>query len=396
MGIFNPCDILMPKNADLNKWSVVACDQYTSEKEYWSRVFEYTKGVPSAYNLIFPEAYLETADFDATVLQINQNMREYLNADIFTEHKNCIIFTERTFKSGQIRHGLVGAVDLEEYDYSPSSKSPIRATEATVADRLPPRVKIRRNAPLELPHILMLISDKDDLVMGPLKKNKPKKMIYDFELMENGGHLRGYIADSSEELISRLTSLATDPLIAVGDGNHSLAAAKNCWEEIKPTLSDEERKTHPLRFALCEIVNLYEPSLVFEPIYRVFFGCEPDKLLEQMKRTIGKYSYSVHYVSEKHEGDITFSSDCHVESGAVTEFLEGYKKENGGTLDYIHGDSTAEAMGREHSNIAFMVSCLKKDDLFSTVNDFGPLPKKTFSMGNAEEKRFYTEARKLR
>lgn len=395
MGIFNPADILIPKNTPMNKWSVVACDQYTSEKDYWLRVKEYVGGAPSAYNLIFPEAFLDSVDFNEKVSEINASMKSYIDGDIFTEYKNTFVFTERTFSSGLVRHGLIGAVDLEEYDYSADSTTKIRATEATVSDRLPPRVTIRRNAPLELPHILMLINDKDDTVMGPLNASKPSNKVYDFDLMENGGHLRGYTVNSNEEIISRLNSLKTDPLIAVGDGNHSLAAAKKCWDEIKTTLSDSERKTHPMRFALCEVVNLYEDSLVFEPIYRVFFGCDSAKLISEMQNTDGKYSYTVKYVTENGSSFTTFKSDCHVESGAVTEFLENYKGIYGGKLDYIHGEQTAEDMGKAHGNIAFMVKCLNKDELFSTVNAFGPLPKKTFSMGNAEEKRFYTESRKL-
>ncbi len=395
MGIFNPCDILLPQNADMHLWSVVACDQYTSEKEYWENIGKAVGSAPSTLRLILPEAYLGTVDFDSAVSSINKTMQSYLDGGIFKEYKNAFIFVKRTFPSGAVRHGLVGAADLEEYNYKKDSTSRIRATEATVEDRLPPRVMIRRRAPLELPHILMLIDDAADYVMGGMKKSSPGKMLYDFELSGNGGHITGYLAEDNDKIIKAIDSLGTDPLIAVGDGNHSLAAAKKCWEEIKPSLSDEEKKNHPMRFALCEIVNLYEDSLVFEPIYRVFFGCEPDKLTGELSKSTGRYSYSVKCITEQGEKTVTFNSDCHIESGAVTEFLEGYMEKHGGRLDYIHGEESAENMGRKKGNIAFMVKCLDKSELFSTVNTFGPLPKKTFSMGNANEKRFYTEARKL-
>ncbi len=398
MGIFKPASILLPKNNSqdsMKKWSVVACDQYTSDKAYWSRVADFTAGSPSTLNLIFPEAYLSECDFDEKVSEINKTMRDYIDSDVFTEYGDTLVFVKRTFESGLVRCGLVGAVDLEEYDYSPTSLSEIRATEATVIDRLPPRVKIRKNAPLELPHILMLINDPKDTVMGGLKKNPPSEVLYDFELMENGGRIAGCRVSDNDEVINALNALGTEPLIAVGDGNHSLAAAKKCWEELKPTLTEAERQNHPMRFALCEIVNLYEASLVFEPIYRVIFGCDTAALLKEAAESTGKYAYSVECVTAGGSELVTLKSDCHIEAGAVTEFLEGYIKGHGGKIDYIHGDETARGFGRGEGNAAFMVHCLAKEELFKAVNEFGPLPKKTFSMGNAEEKRFYTEARKL-
>lgn len=395
MGIFNPCDILLPKNADMKKWSVVACDQYTSEKEYWDNLDKEVGDAPSTLRLILPEAYLGTVDFNSKVSEINKTMQSYLDSGIFSEYKDIFVFVKRTFPSGAVRHGIVGAVDLEEYNYAKDSTSAIRATEATVEDRLPPRVAIRRYAPIELPHILMLIDDKNDSVMGKMKSEPPKNVLYDFDLCGNGGHITGYQADDNDALMKAIDDLGTDPLIAVGDGNHSLAAAKKCWEEIKPSLTDSEKKHHPMRFALCEIVNLYEESLVFEPIYRLFFGCDTDSLFSALEKSTGKYSYHVKCVTSGGEKNVILNSDCHIESGAVTEFLEDYRKAHGGKIDYIHGESTAESMGREHGNAAFMVKCLDKSELFSTVNTFGPLPKKTFSMGNANEKRFYTEARKL-
>lgn len=380
----------------MTRWSVVACDQYTSEKEYWDRVTEFTKNYPSTLNLIFPEAYLSSVNFEEKISNINSSMQSYLDNGIFTEYKDALIFIKRTFVSGEVRCGLIGAVDLEEYDYSKDSTSNIRATEATVAERIPARVTIRRDAPIELPHILLLMDDKDDSVLGPLKENLPVKKLYDFNLMENGGKLEGYLIDNGEEILNALHKLSSNPLIAVGDGNHSLAGAKAAWEELKPTLSDDDKANHPMRFALCELVNLYEDSLVFEPIYRVFFGCDTDKLISEMSKSEGKFTHTVPYSFKNKKDTVTFSSDCHIPSGAVTEFLESFAKINGGTIDYIHGYETAEAMGEKEGNIAFFAPCLKKEELFETVNTYGPLPKKTFSMGHAEEKRFYTEARRIK
>ncbi|MBQ2942110.1 MAG: DUF1015 domain-containing protein [Clostridia bacterium] len=396
MSIFNKANILLPKNADMTKWSVVACDQYTSEKEYWDKVTENTKNTPSTINLIFPEAYLSTVDFEGKISEINSAMQEYLDKGVFEEYKDALIFVKRTFESGKVRCGLIGAVDLEEYDYSKDSTSNIRATEATVAERIPARVTIRRNAPIELPHILLLMDDKEDAVLGSLKKTVPGRKLYDFTLMEHGGKIEGYLIDNADEVLKTLHGLGTNPIIAVGDGNHSLAGAKAAWEEVKAALPDSEKENHPMRFALAELVNLYEDSLVFEPIYRVFFGCDEEKLLDAFCKSEGKFSHTVPYSFKGKKGDITFSSDCHIPSGAVTEVLEAYAKENGGKIDYIHGYETALTMGNADGNIAFFAPCLKKEDLFKSVNTYGPLPKKTFSMGHAEEKRFYTEARRIK
>ncbi len=396
MSIFNKANILLPKSTDMTKWSVVACDQYTSEKEYWDRVRENTKNYPSTLNLIFPEAYLATSNFEEKINEINSAMQEYLDCEIFEEYKDALIFVKRTFESGEVRCGLIGAVDLEEYDYSANSKSNIRATEATVAERIPARVTIRRNAPIELPHILLLMNDKKDAVLGDLKKKAPGKKLYDFTLMEHGGKIEGYLIDDAEEVLKALHSLDSDPLIAVGDGNHSLAGAKAAWEEVKADLRDSEKLDHPMRYALCELVNLYEDSLVFEPIYRVFFGCDEEKLLSTFKSSEGNFTYTIPYSYGDTKGEITFSSTCHIPSGAVTEILEAYAKKNGGSIDYIHGYDSAESMSKTKGNIAFFAPCLKKEDLFTSINTYGPLPKKTFSMGHAEEKRFYTEARRIK
>ncbi|MDP4134232.1 MAG: DUF1015 domain-containing protein [Bacillota bacterium] len=394
MSIFNTADILLPKNCDMTKWSVVACDQYTSEPLYWKKVEETADRAPSCLNIIFPEAYLSELDFDSKIKEVNNTMKEYLDNDIFTEYKDALIFVRRTFPSGEVRSGLIGAVDLEEYDYSALSSSPIRATEATVPERIPPRVAIRRNAPLELPHILLLIDDEKDSVIGPLKSAELKKL-YDFELMQDGGHIEGYLVNNNDAVLKAIHGLNKSPLIAVGDGNHSLASAKACWEEIKKTLPESVKENHPARYALCEVVNLHEKSLVFEPIHRVLFSCNPAKVTASMKEQKGKFTHKINFVTKEKSECFDFQSDCHLQSGAVSLFLDDYVSKYGGKVDYVHGDDTAESFGKQDGNIAFLIKCLRKEDLFDTVNAYGPLPKKTFSMGHANEKRFYTEARKI-
>ena len=301
MAVLNKANILLPKAADYQKWGVVACDQYTSEKEYWDRVKAYVGDAPSTFNLVYPEAYL--SEGDAYIDRINAHMAKYIENGVFEEHKNVYVYIERTLSGGRIRRGLIGTVDLETYDFSRGSKSKIRATEGTVAERIPPRVKIRQNAPLELPHAILLIDDKEDTV---IPHSCDKAPVYDFDLMENGGHIKGYIIDGAEAdaLSARFESYAEnvqDGLVfAVGDGNHSLATAKTCWENIKKNLSATEQENHPARYCLVEIENLYDAALEFEPIHRVLFDVEPAKVLESLKAFSaegkGENTHTVTYV----------------------------------------------------------------------------------------------------
>lgn len=399
MSIFNKADILLPECINMEKWSVVACDQYTAQPEYWNSVAEFVGDSPSALNLVYPEAFL--SEGDARIEKINNTMKDYLSKSIFATLKNSLIYVERTMNSGKIRRGVVGAVDLEEYDFSKGSKSAIRATEGTIIERIPPRVKIRENAPLELPHVLLLFNDEKDYIIGGIEKKKP---LYDFDLMEGGGHIAGWhiSGDDADAILGRIekfSKTAPDNLVfAVGDGNHSLATAKTCWENLKKTLSEEEQKNHPARFCLVEIENIHDKALEFEPIHRVVFGVS----LDQMLADLGEYYETSEYVSgisqelvlvsgERTETVQVLNPSSNLTVGTLQKFLD----DKGYDLDYIHGNDVVRKLSDRSDAVGFILPCPKKSELFETVILDGALPRKTFSMGEANEKRFYLEAKKI-
>lgn len=297
-----------------------------------------------------------------------------------------------------MRQGLVGAVDLEEYDFNKGAKSAIRATEGTVLERIPPRVKIREGAPLELPHIMLLADDINKTIIEPLA-DMEKSPLYDFELMQGGGRLKGWLlSDEAAEYalgaVEAFAETAADGLLfAVGDGNHSLATAKTCWEKIKPTLSAEERETHPARFCLTELVNIHSEALEFEPIHRVVFGCNPEELLTKLEKECGGGGHIIKYAYENKEGHINLSNkDAKLAVGA----LQGFLDRMGAEVDYIHGDNVTEELGKRAGNIGFLLPKPDKSDLFKSVIKDGALPRKTFSMGEAHEKRYYAEAKRIK
>ncbi len=419
MAIFKPADILLPENADFTKWSVVACDQYTSERDYWEDVKNIVGESPSTLNIIFPEVYLEDGDGEERIKKINEEMENYLNNGLFKEYNDSFIYVKRTQPNGKTRHGIVGMIDLEEYDFSKGSKSKIRATEGTIIERIPPRQRIRRNAILELPHILILIDDRDKAVVEPLEdKINDFKKVYDFDLMKNSGHITGYLVDetSKNNILKNIEKLGDVALFeekygvkdkgvlmfAAGDGNHSLATAKSCWEEIKQNLSDDEIKTHPARYALVELMNIHDEALEFEPIQRVIFDTEPKKLLDAL---VSYYDASyednggqkIDYTYGKNEGSIYVTkTDSNLPVGTLQKFLDKYLEENGGKIDYIHGNDVVKNLSMQDNTIGFMVGAMEKNDLFTTVIKDGSLPRKTFSMGEAADKRFYLECRKVK
>lgn len=416
MNTFKKADILIPKKEiDYKKWSIVACDQYTSEPEYWKSVEDEVGKSPSTLDIIFPEVYL--SEGDKRISSINQNMKKYIDDGIFEEHKNTLIYVRRDTGSGKIRQGIVGCIDLEDYDFSKGSVSLVRATEGTVLERIPPRVKIRENAPLELPHVMILIDDDKKQIIEPLSNECDKfQKLYDFDLIQDSGHLQGFkISDScADEILEKLDLLEKDYQIkydcnannklifAVGDGNHSLATAKTCWENLKPTLSDDEQKTHPARFALCEIVNLHDDSLEFEPIHRVVFNVDANKLINdfitktnaQIEDNGGQY---FEYVTKDERKKLYVNNPTSKLSvGTLQNFLDAYIKDNGGEVDYIHGEDVTVRLGSMDTNIGFILPAMQKNELFSTVIADGVLPRKTFSMGEAHEKRFYFECKKIK
>lgn len=420
MSIFGPADILLPRNTDFSKWSVVACDQYTSEPEYWEKAAAEAEGAPSSLNIIFPEAYLENKDSAERIKKINETMQSYIDGGIFEEYGNSMVYVERRQSDGRTRRGIVGAVDLECYDFSAGSQSPIRATEGTILSRIPPRQRVRENAPLELPHIIMLADDRERRIAESVEARKDElKLLYDFDLMLGGGHVTGRLLDEKavNDVLTGIEALADDDeynakygvsgggklVLAVGDGNHSLATAKTCWEELKKTLTPEQRKTHPARYALAELMNLHDDALEFEAIHRVVFGTEPEAMIEAMKE------YYPQITEEDNGGQCvgvvygdtekTFyikDAPSVIAAGTVQRFIDEYIGKNGGTVDYIHGGDVTRSLAAEPGRIGFILGSMGKDQLFETVIKDGALPRKTFSMGEAADKRYYLEARKIR
>ncbi len=419
---FSPADILLPHDCGLSKWAVVACDQYTSQPEYWERVDAYVGEAPSTLRLILPESKLESENVAEEIEKIQQTMTAYLEEDRLQTTENALIFVERKLQNGKTRLGLVGKLDLEQYSYEKGSGTPIRATEGTVLSRIPPRMRVRKGAPIELPHIMVLIDDPDKSIIEPLlplAKKEKLSMLYATTLMEDGGQIKGHrLTDSQvKEVEEKLTALA-DPqrfadfyhaegkpvlTFAMGDGNHSLATAKACWEELKPTLSEAERETHPARYALVELVNLHDDSLEFEAIHRVLFEVEPEALLRDFLAAYpGAHEgegegHQIRYRFGETQGVVTVPNPtAQLEVGTLQSFLDRYLEEHGGKIDYIHGEDVVASLSAQPNSIGFLLPPMGKDQLFPTVIFDGALPRKTFSMGEANDKRFYLEARKIR
>jgi hypothetical protein len=425
-------EILLPKSGvDLRKWAVIAVDQFTSQPEYWEQVEKITGDAPSTFHITLPEIYLEKPGEAERIQSIQQTMRRYLDAGIL-EPREGFVYVERAV-AGKTRQGLVMCLDLERYDYTKGSTSLIRATEGTIVERLPPRMKIRAGAPLELPHILVLIDDPQRTVIEPLSAAKSKlEKCYDFDLMLDSGHLTGYFVDSAhaDGVVAALRTLAQPQafaakygisaenpvlLFAMGDGNHSLATAKAVWEQMKPTVGMD----HPARYALIELENVHDEGLEFEPIHRVLFGLKTD-IYAALQTSFGaNYSYTPVASAEEmvrrvDNGDpqqqllgfVSGDKGCGVVGianpgsnlpvGSLQPFLDSFLKQGGAEkIDYVHGEDITVRLGSQPGNVGIYLPGMAKDDLFKTVILDGALPRKTFSMGEAREKRFYMEARKI-
>ncbi len=396
MSHFFPADILLPKE-NFEKWAVVACDQYTSERDYWMDVERMVEGYPSALNIILPEVYLKK-DNTKRINAINETMHEYLDDDVFNEYKNSMIYVERE-SNHTVRRGLVGLIDLEEYEYTSGTDALIRATEATVIDRLPPRIEIRKNASLEMPHILLLIDDAELSVIEPLSKNKSDyKEAYNFRLMKGGGIVKGWFLDdkSIEKVQSSIDRLmedkSRDMLFAVGDGNHSLATAKECYNLSKNPLQ---------RYALVEVVNIHDKSIEFEPIYRVLFNVDAKEFIDHFKiytdHVGGHDTQWFEYVSTKQSGFVEVKSTAKLPIGTLQAYIDRYIQAHPNVrVDYIHGSETVRNLCKAPNTLGFLFDGMKKSDLFPAISADGSLPRKTFSMGHAADKRFYIEARKIK
>lgn len=389
--------ILLPKDGvDLNKWAVVACDQFTSEPEYWEGVEKFVGDEVSTLKITLPEVYLESEDKAERIAKTVVEMKRYLNEGILEEKFEGMVLVDRKTKNMESRKGLIVALDLEKYEYTKGSKTLIRATEGTVESRIPPRLEIRKDALVELPHIMVLIDDPNKTVIEALFNENLEK-VYDFELMMNGGWIKGWkvadekiiekVADGLDKLIS-----ADGFLFAMGDGNHSLATAKTHWNNIKINLSDQEKENHPARFALVELVNVHDDGLEFEPIHRVIFNVDKNKLREY----IGGEGKEIDWVSEGVSEKIRIKeTGSNLAVGDLQKLLDQFVTENSEVkIDYVHGEESVKKLTRGN-NVGLMLPGMKKEELFPTVEKDGALPRKTFSMGEAEEKRYYLEARKI-
>ena len=420
-------EILLPKSMDTKTWAIIACDQYTQDREYWKKVYEEVGDKPSTLKIMFPEVYLGDKDRKERIQKIKESMNNYIKDGIFAEPVKEMVYLERTTRYGRVRHGLVTSIDLEAYEWKPFTKALIRATEATIVERIPPRMEIRKEAIIETPHIMLLVNDpKGKLVEGIGKRVSGTEPIYSGELMQNSGSVKGWSIKSDDEIDfvkQNLNELARDNkqsdgsifLFAVGDGNHSLATAKATWDEYK---KNKNVNDDILRYALIEIVNIYDTGLTFEPIHRIIFKVNAKELMEELNKTIkGKFNKLENFEELKKKVENSKNSfgfintvdgktefnlleteinelPVSVLQPAIDEYMKNknIKKED---IDYIHGSDELLRLGSQNGNIAIFLPPINKDSFFATISQKGPLPRKSFSMGEADEKRFYIECRKI-
>ncbi len=395
MRVFTPAGILLPRVDDMTKWSCIACDQFTAEPEYWREAERIVGSEPSTLRLMLPEAWLGVRDSAAETRKIYAAMKDYVNRSIFRTVEQSFIYVERTLPSGAVRRGLVGKLDLECYDWAPGSATPVRATEGTVESRLPARVEVRRGATLEMPHIMVFIDDPENAVIPSAAGGEA---LYDFELMLGGGHIRGsrVTGEAAERLTAALEAPEGSVRFAMGDGNHSLAAAKRCWEQIKRNLPESELETHPARYALAEIVNIHDEAVTFEPIHRVLLETVPRGFIEEAAARLprGK-GQAVTLLAGRREMEIETGMPLGALVALVDELLGDWRREHGGEPDYIHGDEDARALGGRPSSVGVLLPRLEKAELFPYITEHGPYPKKSFSIGHARDKRYYLECRAI-
>ena len=410
-GIFIPGEILLPRVDDMSLWSVIACDQFTSQPEYWAKVEELVGDSPSTLRLMLPEAYLELPDQAQRSRSILHTMDEYLKSGLFRTLEKSYIYVERTLSGGKLRRGLLGLLDLEAYDYHEDSVSLVHATEGLVQERIPPRLALRREADLECAHLVLFFDDPDFRIYTETVRNEGE-LLYDFDLMLGGGHLRGWriSGEGADRLLGTLNRLA-DPgilrakygdsaapvLYAVGDGNHSLATAKQNWERIRETLTPAQREGHPARYTLAELVDLHEPSIEFEPIHRVLFDTDEHAFLEEAACRFPDRESAHPFRCLPAAGSATLSAQGTIGQAiaALDAFLLDYAHRHGGRIDYIHGMADAVALCSSPGRAALLMPEMNKRDLFPSIITSGVLPKKSFSIGPALDKRYYLECRKI-
>ena len=395
--------ILLPKpGTDMTAYAVIACDQFTSQVDYWDHLKELVGEKLSTLKMIYPEAYLENTNQDEYIKQINKNIEGYLKDNQLIDMGESFVLVERVTDYGVRRLGLVLAIDLEEYSYKRGVPCTIKASEATIEERIPPRLKIRKDAPIELPHTLVLFDDKDKTIVEPLyAKRNSLECVYDFELNQKGGHIRGYLIKDTQSVIKKFNDLFEKNnnglMFIVGDGNHSLATAKAHWENVKKTLSPEERKTHPARFALVEANNIYDDGIIFEPIHRILFDAGED-FVEGLK-TVCRGSSDVSYVYSQKLGKNPLKTPKNAAETyqIIQKYIDEYLSQHPETkVDFIHDEhSLLDIANKNPDSVAIVMPALGKSDIFEFVAKDMVLPRKSFSMGHASEKRYYLEAKKI-
>lgn len=431
-GIAIPELYLPNKDVNMQKWSIIACDQFTSEKEYWDDASNLVADSPSTLNLIYPECYLEDGDEEERIKNIEEHMNKYLKEDIIQASGKFFVLVRRETSSAQVRWGLVSAIDLEKYDFSVGSTSLVRATEGTIIERIPPRVKIRENAKLEFPHIMILLNDNERGIVEPLidkANNNQLEKIYDFDLMFGSGNIKGFKVDKENDLIQLLNGFASAGdlakfknlynnenllMYAVGDGNHSLATAKTIWEDKKKTNHNLDLENDPARWALVELNNIYDAGIEFEPIHRVLFDIDKKFFIEELKakfeikisknisdKALEELALSIPetqqfaLLSDKSNDLITILNPSHsLTAGTIQNFIDELLKNNKDiSIDYIHGIDSTKNLTKGKNNLGIILPNISKDAFFETVIKDGTFPRKTFSMGQAKDKRFYIEGK---
>ena len=399
--IFTPADILLPDTISPEIWSVIACDQFSSERDYWERVKSRTGGEPSTINMIIPEAYLAEIDEEKEISRLCAVMDDYCSRGILREVKNSFVYVERTLPDGRVRRGVVGAIDLEEYDYS-GREAAILASEGTVLERLPVRIKVRSAARLELPHVMTFIDDRLTRIIETLsEKAGALPMLYDSVLMEGGGHIRGMrVSGDAADFVRtamRVIHEKSRILMVIGDGNHSLAAAKSYWDELKRKLSPSGREDHPARRALVEVNNVYDPAISFEAIHRVIWGADPRELVKELEKATSRGDgYELQWVTRGMSGVIGIRAKCIGDMlTELQDFLDGYVARNGCRIDYIHGEDTVRRLSENDRCLGLILPAMEKSELFATVAAGSIFPRKSFSVGNAGDKRYYLECRAI-
>ena len=398
-------NILLPNVEDMSAWACIACDQFTSEKEYWDELKQTVSGKRTTLDLTLPEIYLED-DAPSRIAKINANIKQYLADGVFNKLDKGFILTIRKTPFVEKRIGLMVAIDLEKYEYSPKSDALIRATEGTIEERIPPRLKIRKDADVEFPHVMVLFDDEKREITETLYKNKDKyEKLYDFTLNMGGGHIEGYFVSDFDSVIKQFEGLLDSErlikkygredkfLFAVGDGNHSLATAKTHWNNVKATLSESEKEVHPARYALVELVNVYDEGIYFEPIFRFVFGIDKQKFLKGLEKVDGG---KMRVYSDKKLNAQDGKNGLPDGIRAVDAYIKEFISKNGGTVDYVHGEENLFKLIDDNDNsVGILFEKLDKGDLFKYVSNNGAFPRKTFSMGEGVEKRYYLEGRRI-